>query len=85
MVRFHSKNASQIVFKEIELCAQNMITILGSIVNLFVVGWGGGNGLYEHKNDHLTSTKIFTLLMNGIFIQALKIMRKVATASIWIC
>ena len=46
---------------------------------------GGGNGLYEHKNDHLTSTKIFTLLMNGIFIRALNIMRKVATASIWIC
>ena len=48
-------------------------------------GLGGGDGLYEHKNDHLTSTKIFTLLINGMFIRALKIMRELATASIWIC
>ena len=39
--------------------------------------WGD---LYEHLID----TKTFTLMMNRIFIGALKIMRKMATASIWI-
>ena len=34
--------------------------------------------------DHLMDTKTFTLMMNRIFIGALKIMRKMATASIWI-
>jgi hypothetical protein len=44
--------------KEIGLQAQNMITVLGSIVNII------GRNLYEH----LTSTRIFILLMNKIFI-----------------
>ena len=40
---------------------------------------GGGGGLY----DHLMNTLIFSLTMNKIFIRALEIKRKVATASIW--
>ena len=39
--------------------------------------WGD---LYEN----LMSMKIFTLIINNIFIWALKKMRKVTTASIWI-
>jgi hypothetical protein len=46
--------------KEIGLCAQNMTNILNSIVNII-----GGN-LY----DHLMSTKIFTLIMNEIFMSS---------------
>ena len=46
------------VFKEIGLCAQNMTTVLNSIVNII------GGDLY----DHLMSTKIFTLNMNEIFM-----------------
>ena len=51
-----------------------MITILGSIVN--IVG-----GVY----DHLMSMRIFTLVMNEIFIRAVKFLRKLATTLIWIC
>ena len=43
--------------KEIGLHAQNMLTILGSIVNV------SGETLY----DHLMSTRIFTLITNKIF------------------
>ena len=46
------------MFKEIGLCAQNMTTVLNSIVNII------GGDLY----DHLMSTKIFTLNMNEIFM-----------------
>ena len=51
--------------KEIGLYAQNMITILGSIVNI------------------IGSTRIYTSAMNEILILDLKVMRKVATALIW--
>ena len=34
---------------------------------------------------HLKNTTILTLIMNKIFIWALKTMKKVVTASIWIC
>jgi hypothetical protein len=54
------------VFHKIGLHAQNMNTILGSIVNVI------GVDLY----DHLMSTRIFTLIMNKIFRGAPKIMRK---------
>ena len=37
--------------KEIALCVQNMITILGPIIHLI---WGGGG------YDHLMSTRIYT-------------------------
>ena len=42
--------------------AQNMITILGLLVNT-IVEEGGGRLL-----DHLMSTRIFSLIMNKIFI-----------------
>ena len=45
-------------YTEIDLSAQNVITIPGSIVNTI------GGDLY----DHLMSTKILTLKMNAIFI-----------------
>ena len=61
--------------QEIALHAQNMITILVSIVNII------GGDLY----DHFISMRIFALMMNKILIRALKIMRKVATNLIWIC
>ena len=48
-------------FKEIRLHAQNMLTILGLLFN--IIG-GGGRGLC----DHLISSRIFTLMMNMIFI-----------------
>ena len=35
--------------------------------------------------DHVLSTRIFTLIINVIFIQVPKDMRKVARALIWIC
>ena len=71
-----SKNGYQIDMcpKEIDLHAQKMIIVLGSIVNII-----------EGIHDYLKSTRIFILIMNKIFIQAPKIMRKVATTSIWIC
>ena len=59
---------------EIGLRAQNMIPILGSIVNII-----GGN-LY----DHLISTRILTLIVKKILYELQKL-RKVVMASIWIC
>ena len=44
--------------QEIELRTQNMLTILGSIVNII------SGGIY----DNLISTRIFTLIMNEMFI-----------------
>ena len=59
-----SKNYDQNIWlKEITLRAQNMLIILGSIINmsLFIYwGRGGGRGLF----DHLLATTIFTLTMN---------------------
>lgn len=49
-----------VCFKEIGSHALNMITIIGSIVD---ITWGGGRGegfLY----DHLRSTIIFPIIMN---------------------
>jgi hypothetical protein len=46
-----------------------MITNLDSIVNII-----GGN-----LHDHLLSTRIFTLIMNNIFILPPKIIKKMAT------
>ena len=68
-----SKNKYQkdTCLKEIGLHAQNMITIVASIIDLL-----GGN-LY----DHSMSTRIFTLILNKIYVWAPKIM---ATTSIWI-
>ena len=56
MVRCGSKNGhkTDVCLKDIELHAQNILTILGSIVNRI------RGDLY----DHLMSTGIFTLIMN---------------------
>ena len=43
-------------------------------------GWRGWRGLY----DHMISTRIFTFTLNEIFMWAPKIMRQMATATIWI-
>ena len=76
-----SKNGHQkgiMYFKEIGLHAQKMLTILGSILNIF----GGGRDPYEY----LMSSRISTLRMKKIFIWAPKIMLKMATGTlIWIC
>ena len=42
-----SRNQKDLCLEEIRLHAQNMITILGSIVYKI-----GGGGAYEHKNLH---------------------------------
>ena len=78
VVRCAFKNAYQkdTCLKEIGLHAQNMTTILGSIVNII-----GGRDRY----DHLMSTKTFNMLIKEISIRAPKIMRKVAIASTCIC
>ena len=59
------------VNKEIGVCAPNMIIILGLISTQ-------GGGLY----DHIVSMRIFTLIVNKMFIGTHKIMRKVATTLI---
>ena len=61
--------------KGIGIRVQILITILSSIVNII----RGGH------YDHLMIIRILTLIMNKIFIWALKIMRKVVTALTWIC
>ena len=56
------------------VCVQNLITFLSAIVS--VIGRGRRVDLY----DHLMSTRIFTLIMNMMFLRALKIKRKAAMA-----
>ena len=68
--QWHQKDTS---LEKIWLHAQNTLTILDSIVNMIL----------EDLCDHSMSTKIFTLIMNKIFISAQKIWKKVATALIW--
>ena len=57
------------MFKMIGLLAQNMLTISNSVSNVI-----GGTCMTT-----LTNTSIFVLIMNRIFIQASKIMRKMST------
>ena len=59
-----SKNGHQkdMFLNEVGTCAQNMITILSSIVNM--IGGRRGGDLYHH----VMSMRIFALLMNKIFI-----------------
>ena len=61
MVRNSSRNGykKDVWLKKIELRAQIMIIIPGSIVNII-----GGGDLY----DYLMSMRIFTVIMNKIFI-----------------
>ena len=56
--------------KEIRLHAENIITVLDSITNIV------GRDLY----DHFIITRIYTFIMNKIFLRAPKIMRKVTMA-----
>ena len=53
-----NKYKKDMCLKEIGLCAQNMITILSSTINII------GGDLY----NELMSTRIFTSMMNKIFI-----------------
>ena len=53
--------------KDIGLRVQNVMKVLGLIVNIIE-----GDLLY----DHFMSIRIFTLMINEIFIRALNIMRK---------
>ena len=75
VIRCSSENKHQkdIFSKEIAQRVQNMITQLSSLVNIFGVGEGRG-----YPDDHFVSLRIFILIMNEIFIQAPKLMRKVA-------
>ena len=75
VVRCDSKNkySKDRCSKEIGVHAQNMIA---SIINMIL----GGGVLF----DHSMSTRIFTLIINKIFIGTPKIMKKVALALIWI-
>ena len=50
----------KLCFKKIELCAQYMITIMDSTVNIIQ----GEEGLY----DHFMSTRMFTMIMDKVFI-----------------
>ena len=61
--------------KEFVLCTHSMLSIVDSITTMI------GEDLY----DHLMSKRIFILIMNEIFISALKIMRQMVTGVIWIC
>ena len=71
MVRCGSKNRfrKEMYKKEIGVRAQKLLTNLGSIVNI----------IPGHLWDHLVCSR------NKRFIRAPKIMRKPATATIWIC
>ena len=77
VVRCGSKNGYQrdTNSKEIGRCAQNMLVILGSMINKY---WGD-------PDDHLMSMRMFNLLMNKIIMGPPKIMRQMATGTIWIC
>ena len=78
VVRYGCKNGHQkdiMCFMEIGLCAQNMLNH-SRLNNQHTCG-----GTYMTL---LMATRIFTLRMNKIFIQALKIMRlKMAVTTMW--
>ena len=66
MVRFGSNNGykkkkKDMCLKEIGLCAQNMIIILGSLI---YISRGRGRGYMTNLSD----LRIFTLTINKIFI-----------------
>ena len=54
-----------------------MITPYSAQYSTWIFYFCGGKGVY----DHLMSTRIFTLMMNKIVIQAPKFMRKAARTS----
>ena len=64
------------MFQKIGLYVQNLSTMLGSIVNIIYLF---GGGLY----DHWMRKRIFTLIMNNIFVWAPKIVRGIAVGMIW--
>ena len=71
-----SKNEYQrdMCLKEIGVHAKNTVSILSSTIT----NWG-------HIYDQLMSMRSFILKLIDILIQALRIKRKVAMASIWVC
>ena len=77
VVRYGSKNKYQknICLKRIILFVHKLITTLGSMINTI-------------EKTYITismSLRIFVSIMNKIITWAPKVMREVATASIWIC
>ena len=58
----------------IGLCVQSMLTIIGLIVDMI------GEGLV----DHLMNSRISTLILNEMFIQASNTMKQMTTDTIWI-
>ena len=76
MIGYASTNEYQkdMCLKEIGLRAQNILTILNLIINMI----GGTYTTTEWAH-------IFTLTMDKLFNPTLKIMRKVAPRSKWIC
>ena len=82
MVKCGSKNRHQkdMCLKEIGLTAQNMFTILGSIVN--IIGPGGGEGriwaLNEHESLHFDNDKSYLYELQ-------KLWGKWLQGTTWIC
>ena len=77
VVRFISINWHQhdVCLKGIiGLRAQNMLTILGSIVN----------HVQRDLCDDIMSTRIFSLIMNKIFVWAPKTKEQMGTGTVWI-
>jgi hypothetical protein len=64
--RFKNWHKKDMCLEKNGLCAQNMLFALGSIVNITL----GERGLY----DHFMSMKLFTLIINKMFIRVSKIM-----------
>ena len=77
-MRMDTNHICIVCLKDIGLRPQNMVTILGSIVNMI----GRGGDLYYC----FTSSRIFTLIMNKIFIRAPIFMTwQMVTGTIQIC
>jgi hypothetical protein len=80
MLWWDSQNIYQnnMCLQDVGLHFLNMVTIIGSIVNIL----GSGEG---DVYDHLVSQRLIIVTLKWIVIQTLKIMRTMALASIWIC
>ncbi len=72
---FKNKYRSDTCSKERDLCALDIVAILGSIVN---------NNLVRFIWPYI-DTKTFVMIMNKIFVSAPKITRKVDATLIWVC
>ena len=80
--------------KQYHLCTLNTMIVLKIHIVLYIknhVDCAKYNNHFKLNNrhndgrDHLMNMRMLTLKMNKIFIWAMKTMRKVTTASMWIC